>query len=433
MFLKWWMVYVFIYKCSAANFIRQHLNNLYPPRQPHDGPVPVKVGMYIESVGSFQSSQMSFDADFYLYMSWKDRNLSHTFPQYQMITDLEVLRSIWIPDLYLSNSRISNFHDVLVPNFSIFIDENGHLAYSGRITATVACNFDLETYPMDRQLCKLKIVSYAYIASQVNITWFDEDPIRYSTHIHLPEFYIESISSSQCDGTYRYAITEENYREAPFSCLSTNILLKRSAAYHVVQSYLPSALIVMISWVSFWIDRRAVHARITLWFTTLLSLFTLHMGVKNGLPESSSVSALDWWFGVCMVMVFGTLVELAMVNTYMRKADKFERMAQSLAREKLSRKESWSTISTINSDHDDTTAISRLTISYYADNKDNMDEEVDSPRLQELQIGLEFAKQAFQVDNISRLIFPLVFSGFNGLYWGFFLYIRDRTEYVIQP
>ncbi|CAD5220170.1 unnamed protein product [Bursaphelenchus okinawaensis] len=431
MWLTSWLFQVLVLKCCATNFVRKHMKNLYPPKQPSNGPVPVKVGMYIESIGSFQSSQMSFDADFYLYMSWKDTNLSHSMGHYQSVTDLEILKTIWIPDLYLSNSRISSFHDVLVPNFSLFIDENGHIAYSGRITATVSCNFDLENYPMDRQMCNLKIVSYAYIASQVNITWFDEDAIRYSSHIHMPEFYIEKIFDTQCDGTYRYAIMEETYREAPFSCLSTNILLKRSAAYHVVQSYLPSALIVMISWVSFWIDRRAVHARITLWFTTLLSLFTLHMGVKNGLPESSSVKALDWWFGVCMIMVFCTLVELAIVNTYMRKADKYERMAQSLARESVTRNPSVSSLSSMNSENDDPKAIFRLTISYYADNKDNMEGDFESPRLQELQIGLELARQAFQVDSMSRLIFPLAFSAFNGLYWGFFLYVRDRTEYVL--
>jgi hypothetical protein len=34
-------------------------------------------------------------------------------------------------------------------------------------------------------------------------------------------------------------------------------------------------MIVIISWVSFWIDRRAVQARVVLSFTSLLSLSTL--------------------------------------------------------------------------------------------------------------------------------------------------------------
>ena len=57
------------------------------------------------------------------------------------------------------------------------------------------------------------------------------------------------------------------------------------------------ALIVVISWVSFWIDRRAVPARVTLSFTTLLSLSTLGNGLRFGLPMVSYAKAIDYWFG----------------------------------------------------------------------------------------------------------------------------------------
>jgi hypothetical protein len=71
-----------------------------------------------------------------------------------------------------------------------------------------------------------------------------------------------------------------------FSCLEGIVKLRRSIGYHLVQSFIPtgtelvylqyfSGMIVCISWVSFFIDRQAVPARVTLSFTTLLSLSTL--------------------------------------------------------------------------------------------------------------------------------------------------------------
>jgi len=61
---------------------------------------------------------------------------------------------------------------------------------------------------------------------------------------------------------------------------------------------------VVISWVSFWIDRRAVPARVTLSFTTLLSLSTLGNGLRFGLPMVSYAKAIDYWFGSKFSIVY---------------------------------------------------------------------------------------------------------------------------------
>ncbi|KAI6221073.1 Glycine receptor subunit beta-type 4 [Aphelenchoides besseyi] len=318
-------------RASLSELHTKIQKNTHPPPN-EDGPSKVKIGVYIESLGKFQSAEMSFDADLYLYMSWKDSSLNHTEPEYILINDAKIRDHIWFPDLYFSNARSAKYHDVLVPNFSMFVSNDGTIAYSGRITITVACNLNLVNYPMDRQRCQIRTLSYAYIASKVNITWFTNEPIRFNQKIGLPEFLIEKIHPSYCDGTYRYAIMDTTFKYDAFSCLDINIWLRRSITYHVVQSFIPTALIVMISWVSFWIDRRAVPARVTLSFTTLLSLSTLGNGLRMGLPQVSYAKALDLWFGVCMFFVFLNLLEFAFVNSYMRQAEKYEKMARTVSK-----------------------------------------------------------------------------------------------------
>ncbi|KAI6181212.1 hypothetical protein M3Y98_00804500 [Aphelenchoides besseyi] len=129
----------------------------------------------------------------------------------------------------------------------------------------------------------------AYIASKVNITWFTNEPIRFNHKIGLPEFLIEKIHPSYCDGTYRFEAIPYYYR-------------------------------------------RAVPARVTLSFTTLLSLSTLGNGLRMGLPQVSYAKALDLWFGVCMFFVFLNLLEFAFVNSYMRQAEKYEKMARTVSK-----------------------------------------------------------------------------------------------------
>ena len=54
--------------------------------------------------------------------------------------------------------------------------------------------------------------------------------------------------------------------------------LHRSIGFHLIQSYLPSILIVAISWVSFWMDIDCVPARVTLGVITLLTVSGLVSG-----------------------------------------------------------------------------------------------------------------------------------------------------------
>ena len=42
--------------------------------------------------------------------------------------------------------------------------------------------------------------------------------------------------------------------------------------YHFFHTYIPSAMIVVMSWISFWIKPEAIPARVTLGVTSLLTL-----------------------------------------------------------------------------------------------------------------------------------------------------------------
>ncbi|KAE9411703.1 hypothetical protein Angca_005535, partial [Angiostrongylus cantonensis] len=46
--------------------------------------------------------------------------------------------------------------------------------------------------------------------------------------------------------------------------LSLVFQLQRSVGYFIFQTYLPCVLIVMLSWVSFWINHEATSARVAL-------------------------------------------------------------------------------------------------------------------------------------------------------------------------
>jgi uncharacterized protein YqfA (UPF0365 family) len=61
----------------------------------------------------------------------------------------------------------------------------------------------------------------------------------------------------------------------------------------MIQFYIPSVLIVLLSWVSFWLTIDAVPARISLGILTVLTMTTQRSAGTASLPRVSYVKAID--------------------------------------------------------------------------------------------------------------------------------------------
>ena len=90
----------------------------------------------------------------------------------------------------------------------------------------------------------------------------------------------------------------------------------------MLQVIIPSILLVVLSWVSFWVDPKAVPARVSLGVTCVLTMTTQSSGIRQTLPPVSYVKAIDVWMMVCLLFVFAALLEFAFVNVSIRKVDK---------------------------------------------------------------------------------------------------------------
>merc|ERR1719322_1634399 len=67
---------------------------------------------------------------------------------------------------------------------------------------------------------------------------------------------------------------------------------KRRLGYYLFHTYVPTCLIVIMSWISFWIKPEAVPARVTLGVTSLLTLSTQHANSQKSLPPVSYIKKL---------------------------------------------------------------------------------------------------------------------------------------------
>ncbi|XP_019725527.1 gamma-aminobutyric acid receptor subunit rho-2-like [Hippocampus comes] len=117
-----------------------------------------------------------------------------------------------------------------------------------------------------------------------------------------------------------------------YNRLYINFTLRRHIFFFLLQTYFPATLMVMLSWVSFWIDRRAVPARVSLGITTVLTMSTIITGVNASMPRVSYIKAVDIYLWVSFVFVFLSVLEYAAVNYLSTVQDRRERKMRERAR-----------------------------------------------------------------------------------------------------
>lgn len=65
-----------------------------------------------------------------------------------------------------------------------------------------------------------------------------------------------------------------------YSGIRFTILLRRKLSYHLIQTYLPSTLFIIVSWLSFLVPPESVPGRMALCMTTLLTLTAMFSAVR---------------------------------------------------------------------------------------------------------------------------------------------------------
>ena len=86
-----------------------------------------------------------------------------------------------------------------------------------------------------------------------------------------------------------------------YSCLKVELIFKREFSYYLLTIYVPCCMLVIVSWVSFWLDQNAIPARVSLGVTTLLTMSTQTSGINAQLPPVSYTKAIDVWTGVGII------------------------------------------------------------------------------------------------------------------------------------
>ncbi|NXH15507.1 GLRA4 protein, partial [Bucco capensis] len=372
-------------------------------------PVNVTCNIFINSFGSVTETTMDYRVNIFLRQQWNDPRLAyHEYPDDSLDLDPSMLDSIWKPDLFFANEKGASFHEVTTDNKLLRIFKNGNVLYSIRLTLILSCPMDLKNFPMDIQTCTMQLESFGYTMNDLIFEWLEEqEAVQVAEGLTLPQFILRDEKDLGYCTKY--------YNTGKFTCIEVKFHLERQMGYYLIQMYIPSLLIVILSWVSFWINMDAAPARVGLGITTVLTMTTQSAGSRASLPKVSYVKAIDIWMAVCLLFVFAALLEYAAVNFVSRQHKEFlrlrRRQRQQRMEEELVRESRF--------------YLRGYELGHYLQPKDRAGQgpSIYSPTAASMllregeNLHRRYIDRAKRIDTISRAIFPFTFLLFNIFYW----------------
>ncbi|XP_032410690.1 gamma-aminobutyric acid receptor subunit alpha-2 isoform X1 [Xiphophorus hellerii] len=376
----------------------------------------VKTNIFVTSFGPVSDTDMEYTIDVFFRQSWRDERLTFHGPMNILPLNNLMASKIWTPDTFFHNGKKSVAHNMTMPNKLLRIKDDGTLLYTMRLTVHAECPMHLEDFPMDFHSCPLKFGSYAYTTSEVTYAW----TLNASDSVVVEE---ESSRLNQYD-LLGQTVGQERIKSSTgeYTVMTAHFHLKRKIGYFVIQTYLPCIMTVILSQVSFWLNRESVPARTVFGVTTVLTMTTLSISARNSLPKVAYATAMDWFIAVCYAFVFSALIEFATVNYFTKRGWAWD--GKSVVSEKQ-KKERASMMKKNNA--------YAVAVANYAPNVGK-----DSGTLPTIAKGgavdpgkaradgkAPEAKKTFnsvsRIDRLSRIMFPVLFGGFNLVYWATYL------------
>ncbi|KAH7720472.1 CRE-LGC-50 protein, partial [Aphelenchoides avenae] len=247
-----------------------------------------------------------FELDMMYSEIWLDPRLS--FKHLNVCTTNITLKSdfrdkIWTPDTCIINSKSSAIHKSPSENTFVILYEHGLVWSNFRLNVKAPCKMDLKMFPFDSIQCQLVFESYSFNTAEVRLLWHDI-PVTMMEKVELPDFDLIGWSTDHQRLEYPNGVWDRAQVKFTFA---------RRYGFYLFQSYFPTSLTVISSWVGFFFDVRSVSARITLGVSSLLALTFQFGNVLRHLPRVSYIKCLDVWMIFSVIFIFCTLVELAIV------------------------------------------------------------------------------------------------------------------------
>jgi len=306
---------------EEGRIIRKLFESYDPSLRPsanQDGGVNVTTNMFVRAFEEVNTLNMDYVVDITFRQQWNDPRLAYDDANGKVnVLTLSSDDMVWRPDTFFRNGKEASLHDIPNKQTYLRVFPNGDVLNSMRLKVKLYCPMNLKRYPFDTQTCQLQIASYSWTKDVVSYIWKEQYPLQFVSSLFLPEMMLMALKTENCDvrtntGTY--------------SCLSANFVLARPYSNHILITYIPYMMIVILTWFTFWLKQRDSLLKVGINLLLLLWIVTKNNDISEGLPKVAYTKAIDVWTGWCTIFIFLAFVESVVVCRCVNESDNTKKL-----------------------------------------------------------------------------------------------------------
>lgn len=265
-------------------------------------PVTVQAGVVLIDLFGIDQSRETFNADFMLFLQWKDPRLSEQALGRSIQHCKYQLDDIWHPNHQFLNQRNLSRQTI----YDMHIGPDGTVLFSERVFGEFSSPLDMVDFPFDHQLLVVQLLAAGNSPDEV-VFEIDEAKSGRLKGLSLAGWNLEA----------NYTDTRLPPLEGAVSThtrLNHAIQVNRNVGYYVWKHIVPLCFIMLMAYSVFWLDKDNVPPLAGIASASIFALIAFLLGMNHGLPPIAYLTRMDQFVFGIMVLVFLALAELIVAS-----------------------------------------------------------------------------------------------------------------------
>jgi len=266
-------------------------------------PIPVELGVFVVDITSLNEQNSTFQIEVDIISRWTDPTRAFTPAegeptQFTLVADAaeEELRRHWWPAMQPVNMAGS-------PDWGqmrVTIFQDGTVNVRARMRMLLRAPLDFHEFPFDFQVLPLRVestmwpTSHMALSSAEEFTGFDDS-------FEMPEWTLVDLTAKASQ-----VLRKQEGRT--YDRLDFNITIERKSGFYVWKIMLPMAIIVMLSWVVFWMSTEQLGRRAGISSTGMLTIIAYQFIVAGSLPRFPYFTLMDRLMLIALLAIAATML-----------------------------------------------------------------------------------------------------------------------------